>query len=351
MNYRLIGLGVTSLVLVGSVSLLQWHGIMFWQEKVGPHGWAWSLLLECVALWLWYRPSFSYRTLALVASVLTLAGPIYQVAKPTFIESYSVVNYQSSNQVRLESLAAEKARLTEQLAIYQDNSTKRTGWLEPITKANDRIIEIDNAVAEIMLSDKDKQGLFFSWTIFMEVVSLVLFQIVAVLSITSISRKVREIELETEHKKLPSITTTFSVADEWKSDGNKKESINGNTEVKPSNVAETPLDTVLLDGKLENQLDSNAQQNTYELIAMESAETKDGNEAEKQLDAGLILKSLNEFLVARGMNFSQFSEFSGVSAKEISFLRHHEKRLETGQRTVSIPALEKIYHSINSTRK
>lgn len=319
---------------MGSVTLLQWHGIKFWQEKVGSHGWAWSLLLEFIALWLWYQRSISFRTLALVASVLTLSGPIYQVAKPTFVQSYSIANQHESNKVKLSSLESEKTRLIEQLNTYQENSIKRTGWLEPITAANNRIIEIDNEITEVKLSNREKASWFFDWVILMEVVSLVLFQVVAVLSITSISKKLSEVDGDTN---------------EIFSEGNSEKIFNGkgvvNTEAPESEEGKAKEKLVENEGKASGKPLLVAVQSHIEeekpledMFPLESDKESD----KESIEPLVVLEELNEYMRDKGLNFSAFSSLSGVSSKELSFLRNHSKRLETGERTVSIPALEKI---------
>lgn len=335
MNKRLIGLLITTIILLGSVTLLQWHGIKFWQEKVGSHGWAWSLLLEFIALWLWYQRSISFRALALVASVLTLSGPIYHVAKPTFVQSYNVANQHESNKAKLASLESEKTRLIEQLSTYQENSTKRTGWLEPITAANNRIIEIDNEIIEVKLSNGEKASWFFDWVILMEVVSLLLFQVVAVLSITSISKKLSEVDGDTNE--------VFSEVD-------SKEIFSGkgvvNTEVAESEEGKAKEKLVESEGKdsgkpllVATQSHIEEEKPLEDVFPLES--DKESIEPES-IEPLVVLEKLNEYMRDKGLNFSEFSSLSGVSSKELSFLRNHTKRLETGERTVSIPALEKI---------
>lgn len=348
MNKRLIGLLVATIILLGSVALLQWHGIKFWQEKVGSHGWAWSLLLEFIALWLWYQRSISFRALALVASLLTLSGPIYQVAKPTFVQSYDVVSQHESNKTRLASLMDEKARLTEQLGVYQENSIKRTGWLGAITTANDRITEIDNEITEIKLSNDNKVSWFFDWVILMEIASLLLFQVVAVLSITTISKKVNDMEVA-DGEVFPNDETKETHRRKGAESGGFAESLMENSmekwrERQVENQNTTPGKPLLVGGQ-EISIEENApQEKPQEEPQPESA----GESTEETFEPLIILNELNEYMKNEGLNFSKFSALSGVSSKELSFLRNHSKRLETGERTVSIPALEKISRVIKS---
>lgn len=67
-----------------------------------------------------------------------------------------------------------------------------------------------------------------------------------------------------------------------------------------------------------------------------------------ELEPLTILENVEVFLKRTGKNFREFSEYAGVSPKELSFLRNHEKRLVSGERTVSIKALEQIQKALNT---
>lgn len=85
------------------VPLLQWHSIVFWQAMTGElSGVAWSIGLEIVNLWLWFRdepwpkewkewwrllPAVGIRCMAVITTGILLFGPLYNVSAPLFKEA------------------------------------------------------------------------------------------------------------------------------------------------------------------------------------------------------------------------------------------------------------------------
>jgi hypothetical protein len=182
MNPRKI---TAALLLIGGIGLLQYHAILFWTAVVDPAtGWAWSLLLEGAALWCWSHHRAAIRWgLGAVATVLVLAGPLYQVAEPLVAERAGVE--QSAEQRAV--LAAEIAGLERALATYLDNSQSRVGWAG----------RIDDTQAQLTAARAELRGLTASeplrieWQrqaiILMQAVALVLFQLLNVVMIRTLS--------------------------------------------------------------------------------------------------------------------------------------------------------------------
>src|SRR5690554_5107948 len=137
-------------ILIGSITLLQIHAISFWQQYVGTIGFAWSILLEATALWLWYQPRMAYRTLALLASVLVLLGPIHHVSEPLIEELTVSAPRESARLARIESLREERTLVVESLQTFRQNSRERSGWLPAIQDGQDRLQEIDAELAELL---------------------------------------------------------------------------------------------------------------------------------------------------------------------------------------------------------
>lgn len=184
-------------ILAGAVALLQAHSIQFWMEWVGPMGWAWSLLLEAVALWLWWQPGAGTRALGLVASLLLLAGPLHQVTAP-------IAEAGRTDTARAETvgtLRAEIAQLEQSLGTFLDNSASRTGWAGRIDRTQQ-----DLAAARERLRRELQQsaGAAVSWqrlaVVAMQAIALVLFQVTAVMALTRLAgehRRLREPRPET----------------------------------------------------------------------------------------------------------------------------------------------------------
>lgn len=172
-------------ILIGGIGLLQYHAIMFWTAVVDPvTGWAWSLMLEGAALWCWSHPRFAVRYgLGAVATVLVLAGPLYQVSAPLVAEHVSV----DQSTAQREVLTAEIAGLEAALATYLSNSETRIGWSG----------RIDDTQAQLTASRAELRGLTaaapqrLEWQrqaiILMQAIALVLFQLLNVIMIRTLS--------------------------------------------------------------------------------------------------------------------------------------------------------------------
>lgn len=182
----------TVLVTAGCIGLLQVHGIRFWSVQIGPIGWAWSALLELAALWLWWRRSVAMRSLGLLASVLLLAGPLYQVGSP-LIEDLVLATHTDRSRDRLvPMLESEIAMLERQLAAYTANSKHRAGWLPSIEETAARLSTSRARLADLYVQPPAataEQTTQRAGVIAMQLVALVLFQVTAVLGITAMAHE------------------------------------------------------------------------------------------------------------------------------------------------------------------
>lgn len=120
------------LIVAGSAVLMQLHAIQFWTSHVGAAGVAWSLMLEAVALWLWWQRR---HTLAVLASALLIAGPFHQLSAPT-VEALRTAE---ASATLLVMERAEVAQLEASLERYQANSAERLGWAERIDRAQNAL--------------------------------------------------------------------------------------------------------------------------------------------------------------------------------------------------------------------
>ncbi|MGH8569451.1 MAG: hypothetical protein ACREXU_15960 [Gammaproteobacteria bacterium] len=191
---RVIRLGPCVVVLIGAIGLLQAHGIAFWSGKLGPYGIAWSVLLEATALWLWSRPAIGSRALACLASVLLLLGPLYQVGTPILD---GLVLAEHSDRARSKEIPMAEAQIRElegQLAVFTANSKKRPGWLPAIEATQARLSQARGKLAALYReAPKNTTRIEVQETlvIAMECIGLLLFQIAAVLAITTLARERR----------------------------------------------------------------------------------------------------------------------------------------------------------------
>src|SRR5690606_29829442 len=99
----------------------------------------WAVMLEGAALWLWSQRSIAKNALALVASLLVLAGPLYQVSAPAIKQYQESKTAPALYEKREQQLLADQQRLTESLARYNANSETRAGWLGAISGTQDEL--------------------------------------------------------------------------------------------------------------------------------------------------------------------------------------------------------------------
>lgn len=122
------------LIITISALLMQWHSIAFWLEYAGYTGVGFSLALEVVALWLWWQ---GRSGLAVVASALLVAGPLFQMSAPVM----NTLMNQKNNSALISSYKSEIQQLSNSLNRYDQNSAKRIGWSSRIDRAQRELQE------------------------------------------------------------------------------------------------------------------------------------------------------------------------------------------------------------------
>ncbi len=189
----------TLLLLAGCIGLLQYHSIQFWVEHAGSGsliGAAWSLLLEGAALWLWSDRRPARRLLGGLATLLLLAGPLYQVSAPLLEDAGRAGRQAEAAGERRRDLAGEIQTLDAALAVYLANSASRQGWVARIDHTQARLEQLRAEQAKITAerADAPQQRPWQQVAVIgMEALAIVIFQLVAVLAIGEL-RERREIE-------------------------------------------------------------------------------------------------------------------------------------------------------------
>jgi len=193
MERTLVWLG-PAVVLAGAIGLLQAHGIAFWSSKLGSYGIAWSVLLEAIALWLWLRPALGSRILGVLASVLLLLGPLYQVGTPILEGLASAEHSDRARAKEIPMVEAEIRGIESQLATFTTNSEKRSGWLPAIKATQAQLAKARGKLGALYRDPPRNTARIEAQEILviaMECTGLVLFQISAVLAITVLAREGR----------------------------------------------------------------------------------------------------------------------------------------------------------------
>jgi hypothetical protein len=130
--------------------------------------------------------------LGLIASLLLLLGPLYQVGT-LILEQLATAKHTDSARMKAISLVeTEIQELQGQLATFTENSQKRAGWLPAIEATQTRLSQAREKLTD--LQHKTPQGTVRiqaqeTLVIRMEIAGLLLFQIAAVLAITTLARE------------------------------------------------------------------------------------------------------------------------------------------------------------------
>ena len=318
---RFIEMALPLLVLAGAIALLQVHAIQFWTEFIGPMGWAWAVLLEVVALWLWYQRQLARRMLAMVASVLTLTGPVYMVCEPLIEEWQSSSHVDAGRELRIERLTLEASRLEESIETFRANSEARAGWLEPIQDAQARLAEVDSQLATLVAAPP---AVTSNWrqqaVVGMQTVALLIFQLAAVLAITTLSNQRQQ-----------AITEGVTPPPTSPCDRLRKEPPDIGQNLVVAGALHTETGTCNLEPELGVPSMSEAN-NDSEL----------GKGEFTYADIVVLRNALDQLLEDREITQASFCRAHGFSPRDLSLLRRHEARCEAGERTISITALDRL---------
>ena len=177
----------TVALLLMAVAILQWHAIAFWTVHTGPLGWMWAVGIEGAAVWLWWRPERVVRVIGLVASVLSLAGPLHQVGYPVLEAVERAEAAEVARVSRIEVLRGTLQAEKESLRHYQHLSGKRLGWASRIDRAQERIDEANDELTHLMSERRSGGHAWGLVVVGMEALALVLLQVVVVLSVRSLA--------------------------------------------------------------------------------------------------------------------------------------------------------------------
>lgn len=203
MDLRSWDLWLPLAILIMGVVLLQHHSIQFWQTWVGLWaGVGWALLLELISLWLWFKTGDQNNKwngrilkslvllLAMLATVVLLFGPLYQVSRPT-IDNWRRTLV-ASQEVKL--LREEIANNRKGLLIYRQNSLTRLGWQGKIDQIEVKLQENRKRLMSLLIETKTR----FQWErlalVAMQLIALILFQVANILTIRTISHHFRSTE-------------------------------------------------------------------------------------------------------------------------------------------------------------
>lgn len=270
-----------TLIIIAAVTLItQCHGTRFWIEQTGPIGWGWSITLEAVALWLWYQGN--RRALAIVASCLLLAGPMYQITAPLFAQSNHRAITETTRLQQLDLLRQQIATLQQAHASALRNSEARPGWLNEIQSTRADLIRAQGELATLTAAQQpDNRAALWTKTI-MQAFALLTLWLASISAINTL----------TQSRQPPATATPAPRA--------------RITHIKhPTSAATPPTDP-------------------------------------RSALAKQITTALDAHITARGISQNQWADANNVPRKQLSLIRNHDDRASQGTELASIKKMEQI---------
>ncbi len=129
---------LATVMVIGSIFLMQWHSIEFWTDKVGESGLYLSIGLEAAMLWFWYDSRNRFIEFCkYLSAFLLIAGPWYQITAPTFQNLSSMTVIQADIKMAQDAVT----QYSRSLKRYEDNSVKFREWGGRIDRATANLKE------------------------------------------------------------------------------------------------------------------------------------------------------------------------------------------------------------------
>ena len=299
---------LNTLMLVLSISLIQWHSIQFWMESTGAIGPLWSITIEAAALWLWWQRRIF---LACCASLILIIGPLSYLALPVYESHQSVIQQQSQLLEQKASTQDSITQLTTALESYQQTSQTRIGWAARIDETQSALkVERDRFDKLVIETPQQSRNTFPYLTITIETLAVSILMLTQILSIHALRNvSISKQALETIQPSNPK----------------------GIDEEGP--VTYEPRGSFRLygfNGTGKSKQASETDESNFDSVA---------NEISKKLM--LALKS-------EGITQSEWARRNNISKKSVSMLINHSSRRREGKECISKNELMRIKSTINS---
>ena len=193
---------LSTAMLILSTSIIQWHSIQFWVDVASNIGFLWSIAIEAAAIWLWWHRK---TTLAFLASLLLIVGPLYSLSAPAYLETQNqtlrAMNHQQKIRISQDSINDLKLSLSN----YEKNSLSRVGWATRIDETRKALqAEVEELKRLVNKTEHLKQAPMPWFIIVIELLGLAVLLITQVLTIHAlrgVSNKSKQTEI-TESKNL-----------------------------------------------------------------------------------------------------------------------------------------------------
>lgn len=173
----------SGLIALSVSAMLLWHNMAFWTDMVGNTGIAWALVMEAVALFLWYRGN---RLMALLASLIVITGPLYLLSQPVLSERIE----KGVDAALIVESRAEIASLEASLAQYQSNSSRRPGWADRIDGTRQRLDAARAELRGLLQQGRGKRQAFQQVIVVgLQVAAVILMMVAQILAVADVRKR------------------------------------------------------------------------------------------------------------------------------------------------------------------
>lgn len=322
-------------VLLAAEVLLQWHGFGFWASHFDPlAGPGLSLTLAVLAASWWAVAAWSrrwaaklgYGFLALVASLVLLAGPLYQVTAP-LVRAHAEAEALPGRLASLDAaIEARRAELDKYLTI---TASGRYGWHGRIDDARATLATLEArraALAESAPESVSGQRLAAAG---LQAVALILLQVGAASMAALAGRRLRAVR-------------ESAVA---------SESVESASDIRaeaPAEMVETAVEMVV-----ETAIETAGQIEMGETAEVETADAEMKRPLETAFQPRAADFIIDEMAIRRAQRIAErriqeagsakrLCDREGLNPRDLSFFRSHFDRVKNGQPTVSTVKLQEL---------
>jgi len=318
-------------VLVAAEVLLQWHGWTFWATYFDPlAGPALSLTLAVLAASWWAVAAWSrrwparlgYGLLALVASLVLLSGPLYQVSAPIVQASEAA----RALPARLASLdAAIEARRAELDKYLTITASGRYGWHGRIDDARTALAELEARRVALVESAPESVSWQRQAAAGLQAVALVLLQIGAASMAALAGSRLRKVHEMAAPAEFQSEIPAPEIGEPAETQ------ISALVEIQPE------IPTAEIERPAETQISA-----PTEIPAPEIRRPAGAVFRADDLTVRRLQREARRQIEAARSSAKRWCEDHGVSPRDLSLLLNHDRLVRDGKQTISGPKLQAL---------
>jgi len=195
------------IIVLMTVALMQNHGIRFWIDILGGDYWGilWSVAIESATLYWWFNCGKKI-SLATIASIMVLAGPLYHIASPVF---ETMQQHEIDERNRPALIEIKENQIADMQALLKDvkaRSEHRGGWEPAIQKATDNVTQARTELTALIEAEAPPQALKTYIIAAVQAITLIVVWLISIRAIRLLSKK----EVEQKKKKIDYNTHTFA---------------------------------------------------------------------------------------------------------------------------------------------